>query len=54
MVKKKHFQNVIKDRIILNEHSVNVTGRMFIHNREPSQVLRMFPVNWVIQPCKYY
>jgi len=28
------FENKIKDQITLNKHSINVTGRLFVHNFE--------------------
>ncbi len=38
--------DIIKDQITLNELSINVPGRTFVHNIE-STVLRVFPVSWV-------
>jgi len=32
LIHKSYFKNIINDQITLNEHSINVTGRTFVHN----------------------
>lgn len=45
-----HFDNIIKEQIILNDHSTNVTGGTFVHKfvenlaRTLAKVLRTFLV----------
>ncbi len=42
----EHFETVIKDQITLNEHSINIPGRMFVRNFE-----RTFPERSENVPC---
>lgn len=48
-----HFENVIKDQVTLNEHSIGVTGRtFFITLMEPCQNISPSSENASVKTCE--